>query len=417
MLQVEMDQPLSPEVFRFFLSDLTLSKKIAVAVSGGADSLTLCLLLHEYAIANKIELWAFTCDHGLRPESAKEAQWVNNFCALRNISHDILVLEGPKPKSGIQEWARDARYKAIEAACFEKGISQLFLGHHQEDQIETFLIRLRAGSTFYGLSSMAKIKPGTFTTYLRPLLDVSKSSLIKTLMRFGVTEWIEDPSNNNLTFERVRIRHKILPFLTLDLRKYILKTIKDCAYYRSEIDTKVDYLYQQKLKFQKTGSAIVAPDVLEEKEEILIPFFQKLLHQIGGKKEPIKHQKIRALIEGLKERKPKQTLSYCLITPHIRIEREHRFLPPPRIISGKGWLLWDNRFLIHYTLPKGHFCVVPYKKAISKKTTDTAFFAFPVLQGLDDFAVSPQLWYIEEEVFFKVDFLPNIQKAQKIEKE
>ena len=185
--------------------------RIAVAVSGGADSLALCLLTHDWARRLGGSAVALTVDHGLRPGSAEEARQVRSWLRKHGIRHHILAWAGPRPGTGIQAAARAARYELLTGWCRERGVLHLALAHNLEDQAETFLLRLARGSGVDGLSAMAPVVEGPAVRLLRPLLGMARARLAATLRARGQT-WIEDPSNSDLAFSRVRVR-KLLPGL------------------------------------------------------------------------------------------------------------------------------------------------------------------------------------------------------------
>ena len=115
---------------------------IAIAVSGGPDSLALTLLLHQWACQNQKNIPALTVDHGLRLGSAKEALHVQSWMQQHSIPHKILTWQGPKPTARIQETARRMRYSLLQQACWDQDITTLMTAHHAYDQVETFLMRL-----------------------------------------------------------------------------------------------------------------------------------------------------------------------------------------------------------------------------------------------------------------------------------
>ena len=157
--------------------------KIAVAVSGGADSLCLTMLLKKWAKEHKVELMAFTINHGLRKEAAKEAEAVHNLLQKKGIKHQTLLWKGTKPKTGIEEKARIARYELLQKACLKEKISYLFLAHHLEDQVETFWSRLAHGSGPDGLSGMSDASVLGQLYLMRPLLKEKKSDLVNYLKK------------------------------------------------------------------------------------------------------------------------------------------------------------------------------------------------------------------------------------------
>ncbi len=177
------------------------ARPLALAVSGGGDSMALAVLAKEWSAA----VTAFTVDHGLRGESAAEAQAVHQKCASLGIAHEILSWHGEKPGTGVQARAREARYDLLLSACRARGIGTLALAHNIEDQVETFWMRLAHGSGLDGLASMASARVLADVTLVRPLLGFSRERLRATCRTRGI-EWIEDPSNRNEKFLRVRLR-------------------------------------------------------------------------------------------------------------------------------------------------------------------------------------------------------------------
>ena len=179
--------------------------RLAVAASGGPDSLCLTLLAHEWAAARRGEAVGLTVDHGLRPESAAEASRVGEWLGARGIRHQILNWRGDKPDTGIQQAARHARYRLLNRWVREHGCLHLLLAHTRDDQAETFVMRLGRGSGLRGLAAMPAVSYGADARLLRPLLGIRKSRLVAALRDRG-QHWIDDPSNGDIRFERVRTR-------------------------------------------------------------------------------------------------------------------------------------------------------------------------------------------------------------------
>ncbi len=193
----------------FFDKYMDGSCDIAVAVSGGADSMALCFALSEY-LSNDITIHALTVDHGLRLEAGDEALHVaQQLARLPNIEHHILKWEhsgGATPDARIQELARNARYDLMGGYMRERDIAHLFLGHHMGDQAETFLFRLAKGSGIDGLSCMLPLQKMVNDVILcRPMLDLEKSYMIDFCADRAI-EYIDDPSNKSDNYARVRLR-------------------------------------------------------------------------------------------------------------------------------------------------------------------------------------------------------------------
>ncbi len=175
----------------------------AVAVSGGADSTALALLTRDWLVPRHGQLLALIVDHGLRPESAAQAALTSDRLAERGIVSQILNLAGLPTGAGLQAQARAARHQALAAAARAAGALFLLLGHHEADQRETVAMRAARGP--HGLEAMAAWTARTDILILRPLLATPPETL-RAYLRAQNMPWLEDPSNANEGFERVRIR-------------------------------------------------------------------------------------------------------------------------------------------------------------------------------------------------------------------
>jgi len=175
---------------------------LAVAVSGGADSLALLALAQEGFPGR---LWALTVDHGLRPGSAAEAAGVARLCARLGCPQATLRLEPLPPGAGLQAAAREARYAALADACRARGIGLLLTAHHADDQAETLLMRLNRGSGLAGLAGVRPVAALHGISVVRPLLDVRRADLAALVAARG---WVPvaDPSNADPRFDRARVR-------------------------------------------------------------------------------------------------------------------------------------------------------------------------------------------------------------------
>ncbi len=178
---------------------------VAVAVSGGRDSLALALLVQEWAAARGGRVVALIVDHALRTASEQEAASTRDLLRQLGIEADILRWTGPKPRSGLQAAARTERYRLLSGECRRRGILHLLLAHHADDQVETVTMRAARGSGLDGLAGMAALVERPEVRLLRPLLQVPRARLTATLVARGVP-WIDDPSNMDLRFERARLR-------------------------------------------------------------------------------------------------------------------------------------------------------------------------------------------------------------------
>lgn len=174
---------------------------VAVAVSGGGDSMALAALM----AAAGYDVLALTVDHGLRGGSRAEAEEAGKILARKKIAHRILSWQGDKPATHIQEKARAARYDLLLSACRAEKISTLAVAHNLEDQIETFWMRLAHGSGLDGLAAMSASRDAGDVKIIRPLLGFSRARL-RDYCRAQDVGFIDDPSNGDEKFLRVRLR-------------------------------------------------------------------------------------------------------------------------------------------------------------------------------------------------------------------
>ena len=180
--------------------------RLAVAVSGGADSLALAVLSHGWARARGGSAYGLVVDHGLRAESAAEAALTVARLAAIGMGAELLTIGGLAPGSGMPARARDARHAILEAACGRHGILHLLFGHHAADQAETTAMRGRRSAAPAGLAGMAALSETGGVRRLRPLLATSGGRLRAVLRAAGMA-WVEDPSNADHRYERARLRH------------------------------------------------------------------------------------------------------------------------------------------------------------------------------------------------------------------
>lgn len=190
-------------------------ERLAVAVSGGGDSLALLGLACDWAEENHCRIHALTVDHGLRPEAGDEALLVAREAMRMGAQHDTLYWTGWDGKGNLQAAARDARYGLMREFCTREGIGAILLGHTQDDQAETVLMRLARGSGVDGLSAMPEGRFGR-DDILRPVLGESRADLRIWLTRQGM-RWFEDPTNDDPRYDRVRARRLLTQLATFGI--------------------------------------------------------------------------------------------------------------------------------------------------------------------------------------------------------
>ena len=198
----------------------TFEKKpsVAVAVSGGPDSMSLLFLVNAFIKYKKGNLIALIVDHRIRKNSKDEAKYISTYLNKNNITSQILTVNQINVTKKSMNEARNNRYNLLTDFCIKNNILHLFIAHHKDDNLETFLNRKISGSDFYGLKSMSELSFYNRVNIIRPLLNFSKQMLLDYNKKNEI-EYINDPSNFNLDYTRPTIRNF--------LKKSDKKTIKE----------------------------------------------------------------------------------------------------------------------------------------------------------------------------------------------
>ena len=284
-----------------------ITNKIAIACSGGSDSMALTLLVHEHFP----DLIALTVDHGLREEAAEEASQVGKWLKKHNIEHKILKWQGEKPSSNIQETARKARYKLLTDYCKKHDIKYLLVAHTLDDQAETFMLRLIRGSGVDGLAAMSSVSNMNGITILRPLLEVKKAALIEFLVS-KKQKYVNDPSNENLAYDRIKIR-KLLPELEkIGLTpERLAKTADNMQRARQFLEQETQKFINSNCEVMPDGSAIIKH--LPDSDEIALRVLTYFLKNIGNSEVPPRLDSLKLLYNKLQEQNFKpRTLGGCI---------------------------------------------------------------------------------------------------------
>lgn len=322
---------INQEYFNNKLNNLISSKinKVAVALSGGSDSLALTLLSNNWAASNGKEIIALTVDHNLRKGSAKEAKQVQLWMNKRNIPHEILSYKGEIPSSNIEAIAREYRYKLLLDYCKKNKIKYLLIGHNADEQTETFFLNLSRGSGVYGLCGMAEISEMDKVKILRPLLDFTKEE-IKAYLKTQKQKWVEDESNKDSKYKRVRIRNikKLLDNLELSNER-IRNTISNMNRVREAINYFQEELLKQATLEKTSDSYLLNIDLLKAyPEEITIRTLSNILKSISKQSYPARMESLSKLYSAIMNDRVSGgiTLSLCKISVNknnnLLIEKE-----------------------------------------------------------------------------------------------
>jgi len=344
------------------------SPHIAVAVSGGADSMALTLLAAHWVRRLGGTLSALSVDHGLRPGSLAEIDRVAGWLGQHGIDHHRLTWSGSKPQSALQATARAARYDLLTDWCRRNRVLHLLLGHHQEDQAETFLLRLNNASGVDGLAAMAAIVEKPAMRLLRPLLSVPKARLRATL-EAACQPWLEDPSNDNPAFERIRIRQSFPQFVAAGITAASLsETAARMARARVALEASASCLLAGCCSLHPAGYAHMDGAALfSAPDEISLRALARVLLCVGGGQYQPRLVKLERLHEKMKTAFKDgavgwkgATLGRCRALPlkggtglsGFLICREGRALPIALPVNGPVELDWDDRFRLRLRGPK-----------------------------------------------------------------
>ena len=327
---------------------------VAVAVSGGPDSRALALLAAPWAARRGGTVTALVVDHGLSDGSDRAAGRTLEWLAARRIAGVRLNWEGAKPKAGVQAAAREARYRLLGEWCAENGVLHLVTAHHRDDQAETLLLRLAAGSGADGLAAMPPVQETSWGRILRPLLRVSRSRLRATLVSLG-EGWIEDPANADPAFARVRLRRSAGVLAREGLTPARLAaTASRVAAARETLECETAALLARCTTVFPAGYALVDRKALAAAPvDLSRRALERILGCIGGRRYAPRRARLEPLLDVLRGTGVMQsrTLAGCAIRPSgetILFVREAGAIREIAPAVAGGETLWDGRFRISF---------------------------------------------------------------------
>ena len=301
------------KIYNKFENNLNLNNNFSVAVSGGADSLALAFFSKIYSIKKSLKVKYFLVDHKLRKNSSAEALFVKNILKDYSVDLDILRWNGKKPRSNIQALAREKRYNILINRSKKFRINHILFGHHEDDVYENFFIRLLRGSGLKGIVSLDKRTLINKVNILRPLIQVEKKDLIY-ISKKVFNNYVEDPSNKDESFTRVRIRNLIkkLEKEGFDKNKFKLSIKK-----LKSVDQSIQYFCNKNLRENSIISrnkVVLNKEFFNFPQEVLFRSFSEVLHLVGKKYFPPRGKKIINILENLQnETTFKSTLGNCVI--------------------------------------------------------------------------------------------------------
>lgn len=312
-----------------FFPDQSDYPPIAMAVSGGGDSLCLAWLASFW----RKNLLALVVDHGLRPESGQEAQQTIARLRAMNIPAQLLVLTDLKKGSAMAHRAREARYARLIAACQEYGCTDLLLGHQADDLAETVWMRQNSSSGPEGLAGMGWITVRPDIRLIRPLLGFSRAALRNTL-RQAHLEWVDDPSNQDQRAERVRLRFLLQEN---DQRAHFWKLSMQSGQLRMRKERERAAQLALHAVMCPEGWAALGPELPD------VDVLAALIRSIGGAEYP----PAQSAVVRLKDMATEATLAGARLIRHAQkwvLMREAAAMAPAQ--QAENGTVWDNRFVL-----------------------------------------------------------------------
>jgi tRNA(Ile)-lysidine synthase len=403
----EAAEPISLAQSKDLFETLGFHAHVALAVSGGSDSTALMWLARRWAgaIAHPPKISVLTVDHGLRPEAAAECATVVQWAKALGLEAHMLRWKGEKPKSGLQAKAREMRYTLLRDWCQAHGATLLVTAHTVEDQAETFLMRLARGSGIRGLSAMRSDETGAVLLE-RPLLKISRSALRATLEAAG-HKWIDDPSNADERFERVRLRKASSALSALGLTpQAIARSAERLERAFVALEGMASDFIARHVELRPEGFAMIdLASFRKLDDEIAIEVLERLLAQLGGSSAPPRLMAVEALQEWLRRGESEaRTLAGCRIAlrkRHLLIGREAgRISAAPVAIAPGQSVRWDNRFTVSIRGTDQPCVIVPARGLALARYRDIPAFVqdgLPAILAKGEIVAVPSLGIVGEK--------------------
>ena len=303
------------KIFKKFEKSFKIDTNFIVGVSGGSDSLALAFLTKVYALKKNLNPRYFIVDHKLRKESTYEAHKVKRILKSLKINSQVLTWKGKKPVSNSQSLARNKRYELLFSKCKKLNVSNLILGHHMDDLIENFFLRMARGSGLKGLVSFGTNTQIKNINLIRPLIKFDKKDL-KFLSKFIFDFYVDDPSNDDIKFNRIKVRKLIKEFkdFGLDKNKFQL-TIENL----NKSDQSIKFYVEKNKRVNsifnyKKNQLILKENFFDNSHEVILRSLSDLIHLVGKKPNFVRGKKIENILSKIKEGKlRKETLGGCVI--------------------------------------------------------------------------------------------------------
>ena len=345
------------------------AQKIALAVSGGSDSLAMMHMVQEWArgLAQAPKIFVISVDHGLRTQAAAECAQVAAWSKRLDLPHVTLHWHGDKPKTGVQAKARKARYDLMSAWCLENHIPILLTAHTIDDQAETVVMRQQRTTSVKSLAGIWPERDWNGVRILRPLLSLRRQELRDYLFECGA-EWIDDPSNSDQRYERVRIREQLAGDVTAAgiAAEAMLATSFNQAGALEWVQREVVLDETSLIKIPLDRFGLAAAEVKDEILGLVLRILGLALLPDVKKRQAL----LGWLTSGESFRRTLGGAVFAKRANEVLVGREPGRIPDEgALIPESGQLLWDQRFLVRGPVgaqvrAAGHFSQVPRRRDI-----------------------------------------------------
>jgi tRNA(Ile)-lysidine synthase len=349
--------PLTDGELDALFAAVAAAERIALAVSGGPDSLALLDAADRWrkSPGQKPAVIVLTVDHGLREGSATEARGVALIARQRGLGARVLTRKGERPVANVEAAARAARYGLLFAAARKAGATHVLTAHHREDQAETFVMRLARGAGVFGLAAMRREVRASGLTLVRPFLDVARTRLAATTAAAGLVP-VDDPMNADPRYLRTRVRRTMSRLATAGIGAARLAELAarmgDAA---TAIDAAATALLASAVAADALAVATLDPAGFRAApSDVRLRALSRLLVAIGGDDYPPRYARLAGLADALAAHAAparfKRTLGGVVIEARaggFLFYRELGRVALPTLALRRGSeARWDHRFAV-----------------------------------------------------------------------
>lgn len=406
--------------------------QVALAISGGSDSIALLYLMSDWSKRRGVKLTIFTVNHNLRSEAISEIEFVKKITT--KLGHDFFAMSWHYQKKqfdksfkpGLQEKARKGRYDLMSDKCHELGIYTLLTAHHYDDVLENYLMRKSKKSGIFGLSH-GHIFFYNNIQILRPLISFSKHELIYYLQQNNI-QWMEDISNYSDAYQRNRVR-KQLALMSLEEKQVLISEIEQINIQAQELNSQLISFIGEFVRITNYGFACVDLKMLQvQSYDIRVQVLNYLMTIVSGQSELPRFRSVVKILELIDlNQNINCTLHGCVLKNYndeLLIFREYNAISNI-VIKIDGEYLWDNRFMFEEEIKQPYIVdiLTPMEYCEIKKHINLdnlakivgnnyklILFTLPIIKNLEKIVAIPHISYYDVTEFknnLNVIFRPN----------